>query len=1130
MKTVRLLPENELHKCWAAYLNMARHNLFTTLTFIARVTEIQRNQPKTDPRGFTLKPDNEEEIHMMAVLKDIPGPEKEKRLAELLLHHFPFLKYVSQSNKDCKKSYEPSLEEMTKSLALMARVINFYRNRYSHGQRSWEVMSSDQNRMIEDRKRERICGKMLTALTTASIRTIKERYRAGNNRTQEGMIDENSFKFITDSRMDMRTRKMNTGHFLYPVTLDQYLEDNEGRKCMKLTSVGLIQLTCLFLQKKYANEFLFQSHFLDAFEESAEPPKLPKRRLISEVLTAMSVKMPESKLSMKNDAVQVALDALNEIRKCPKELFDLLSDEDRCEFMTTATDGSPVLLRRHGDRFPQLALKLLDTTKALPTLRFHVNTGCFRFLFNENKTCIDGKQRVRVLQKAVNGFGRIQEVEKMRQDCLSGAPGQLFSGTPVLTVEQSAGRGTEIFPYITDATTRYFMDGDNIAMSFGDRFASFRQSASGKPPVDNPTPDIWMSRHSLQGMLFLNTLAGGKAVEDVVRKNMTAFRNLFSDIASGVLSPETVAADSTDAAAFILKSYEIRKADIPEKILEYLSVHKHSSRFAEYKESLVKTMIQDSKNRLERMKRELKTAKSSGNKPGKKSFVRIRPGKLAESLAQDIVLLQRESAQRKMTGLNYSIMQGAIASFSSQDAKGDLTAIFIRAGLIGENCTQGTHPFLHDVMHDSKTVDTVSFLVSYHKRRLSFLNAGIDDKEPFLHPDSGRWAERDASYYRRLAQQYLSRPVCLPRTVFEEPIRQALMAYNGKGANELHGRITTALNDEGRCNTSFMVINYFHCCLKDYAQPFYGLCFGGMDHNNGYRFFTTVRNHPKAFAELKKSLNKDSVFFKVLGEIELEQDKESVNRKPGAPALSLEEEIELIHKDFKIFTETEKTLRRYSVQDQVLFLAASKVIERTVELPNGSNGLLLREVGTQDSLMLNGTVSFDAGIKLKSGAYSSIHMEGIKLKDSGNILRLLNDRRVQDILEYHKEETVSAAAISEEIERYDGMRVTVFGSILEYENKILDGIGRDALLQNLEQKDSKHVDFKFVQTFDSHNKEASKTTLRVIRNAFSHNSYPRAKERIAEKEQVIIHDGSIPGTAISISQKAKDIADHTPSN
>lgn len=1131
MKTVRILPEQELHKYWAAYLNMARHNLFTTLTYIGQLTGIQRHEKVQTQKGYTLNADNEEEIHMMAVLIDTPAPEKEKRLGELMLHHFPFLRYTTIPDKDCEESYEPTLNEMRKALTCMARVMNLYRNRYSHGPRSWEVLSFNHDRMIKERGRERICGRMLTALTTASVRTIKERYKAGKNKTQEGMIDENSFKFITNRRVDMKTRSYDYKHFLYPVRQDPSLQDNEGRKCLMMTPVGLMQLTCLFLQKKYANEFLTQSHFLDAFEQSAVAPKLPERRLISEVMTALSMRMPESKLSMKSDSVQVALDTLNEIRKCPKELFDLLSDKDRREFMTIASDGSPVLLRRSGDRFPELAMKLMDVTETFPSLRFHVNTGTFRFLFNEHKICIDGKERVRILQKPVNCFGRLHEVEKMRQDCLNAGAGTLFSGTPVLTLEQSAGQETGIFPYITDTYSRYFIDGDNIAMSFGDRPASFGQNASGKPSVDNPIPDIWMSRHSLQGMLFLSILSGGQAVEDVIREAVEAFHKLFTDIAEGKLTPDTVAEASTDAASYIFVNYGIRKADIPEKIINYLSEEKVSSRFTEYKETLVKSMINDSESRLKRLECDLISAKSPDNKPGKKSFVQIRPGKLAGDIAKDIVLLQRESPQRKMTGLNYSIMQGAIATFSRENAgtKSDLLSMFTKAGLVGKNCTQGTHPFLHEVMLDSKTEDTVSFYISYHQHRLSFLKADVDSGEPFLHKESGRWAERDASYYRLQAEQYLSRPVCLPRTIFEDPIRQILMSYDGKGAAELHEAIGTALNDTGRCNTAFMAISYFDCCLEDGAQPFYGFFEGDMNHDNGYRFFDTVRNHPKAAKMLLERLDKDSVFFKELSRTVALGHKEGPNsKKPCVSTLSIDEEIDIIHRDFKKLTKTEKALRRYSVQDQMLFLAAKKVIEGVVRIPEGTEGIKLSDIGLKKSPALNSTISFDADIRLSKGAHSSIHVENIKLKDSGDISKLLNDSRVQSILEYHKNETVNASDLSKELEKYDETRSDVFGRVLEYENKILDGFSWEDIQLSLRQMGSAHVDFKFVLALDKLNNEASKTTLRVIRNAFSHNSYPRAEEKTAEKNTVRIHDGSIPGTASTISKKAIDIADSTP--
>ena len=150
-----------------------------------------------------------------------------------------------------------------------------------------------------------------------------------------------------------------------------------------------MQLVCLLLEKKYITEFLTQSRFLNAFKDDAKAPRLSDRRLILEVFSDLRIRMAQKKIDSTRDDVQVALDMLNELKKCPNELFELLGPEDRASFSVMSSTGEPVLLRRSSDRFTQLALQWFDVNKAFSRIRFQVNAGVFRYLFNERKTCLD---------------------------------------------------------------------------------------------------------------------------------------------------------------------------------------------------------------------------------------------------------------------------------------------------------------------------------------------------------------------------------------------------------------------------------------------------------------------------------------------------------------------------------------------------------------------------------------------------------------------------------------------------------------------------------------------------------------------------------------------------------------------
>lgn len=126
----------------------------------------------------------------------------------------------------------------------------------------------------------------------------------------------------------------------------------------------------------------------------------------------------------------LALDMLNELQKCPSELFETLSPKDRSRFrvevdITNSSENnssdnseeSQVLMMRFQDRFPRLALRYIDECNVFDKIRFQLSLGKYRYAFYD-KMCIDSKEpdRVRSLQKDLNGFGRLQEIEEERKN------------------------------------------------------------------------------------------------------------------------------------------------------------------------------------------------------------------------------------------------------------------------------------------------------------------------------------------------------------------------------------------------------------------------------------------------------------------------------------------------------------------------------------------------------------------------------------------------------------------------------------------------------------------------------------------------------------------------------------------
>lgn len=1151
-----LLPDSEMLPIWAAYFNMARYNMYTTLVHIAAAT------------GLSDGENMENRMDHMKVLYEAVDPEIGLRLRKLICSHFPFVSWMCARNCDNDNNVESgehmvSLRDLRDCLKTLSFTLNYYRNLYSH---SRAIETRPEDIIAKSRKTERRTGLYLKNICTISARRVKIRFSDKDNRGQIGMIDEWSLKFITEGKIKIQTKiengrkirepKDNPNYFLNPLVQDPNGALNDGTNPEKLSTVGKLQLVCLLLEKKYITEFLTQSHFLDAFKNDAQAPKLSDRRLILEVLSDLRIRMPQKKIDSTRDDVQVALDMLNELKKCPNELFELLGPEDRASFSVMSSTGEHILLRRSTDRFTQLALQWFDVNKTFSRLRFQLNTGVFRYLFNDSKTCLDGKTRLRVLQEPLNCFGRVQEVEDMRISHRRDGNDGPWVGFEIKGFDEAARNDADCLPYINDARTRYLLDGDNIGIRFGEDSESSGDYIptinieDGKYRVKCRPAQCTMSIYELQAMLFFHLLNPGKKgepapVEKIIIDKVEAYRKLFADIRDGRLIPSGL--DETALGSQLTAKYGISMSDIPDKISDYLlgKVNGRNS-FKTYRKRLIDTLREETDYRKRRLAENLAAMRSDMNKPGKPGFVQLRPGSLASFIAKDIVFFQEGNAVQKMTGLNFSIMQGLIATFGSCEGAtiDDLRTVFHNAGLIGADGTCGAHPFLA-IAFNSGVNTTLALYNEYLKAREAYLSGDIPDTAPFLHSDRMKWAVRDDTYYKEYANRCLQRPVMLPRRLFEVAIRNKILSLKGKNADFLKDAILEAGN---RCNSAYMIDSYFFYVKDDNPQVFHGACEGDMVHTFGYRFFQTVRKDIDTAESILAGLRKDKennhrTYMNALT-MAINWAKNTPLPKPTKleivpkpKVLSPKEKVAIIKRAFNEYSATEKALRRYVVQDELLFMAAMETISSML----GVNGeeWKLGSIGPQRKSVLD-TILPSAKTRArfsyvkrnnithnetkKTSIEFTIEQRDVPLKDYGEVYRLLADERLYGLLKYHRNDVILASDLKSELDAYDHRRVGVFKDILGYERKVTNGVSLRQLREAMSEVRSKDIDFKVMQNFDTENDALTKNELRTIRNAFCHNSYP---DKNVSGTTKIIHGAEVPGTANEISDRVREISSNT---
>lgn len=1075
---------------FAAYFNMGRQNAYISLIHISRSAGLTESENK-ESRLFEMKA-------VTRLSRGKEKPETREYLLRQLHRHFPMLKIMMACEQADARSKVATPDMAYRAFVHLFRVLNYERDRASH--HLFTDTRTDDEKYIES---ERRVAKYLNHCFTVAMRIVRTRF--GLDSAAMSFLTRERYKMVSTGVKDKRGRwrkkaEINPG-FAYAVV------DENGR----LSDVGRIFLACQFVEKRYVSMLLDAMYAADSKTSGLyRREREEQRKIVREIFGVCRVRLPKERLDNEREDIALALDMLNELKKCPAELFDRLSPADQQCFRVISAEGDEeFLLKRSTDRFASLALRYIDERALFDKIRFQVNFGKYCYCLKADKHCVDGQTRVRVLQKELNGFGRIGEVERRR---IGQDEQRYWNGSALIRRFEDVVRNEVAdLPYVTDCRTHYLFNGDRIGLAFTTgRHPYLDRSGNYMPAIDADhrviciPPVCWLSLYELPAMLFHTLLCDDErgATEEIVRSCVARYRKFFGDVRDGkvgnivCVDPEHPQPEEYGA---LEKRYGIAWRDIPDKIRDYL-VGRTRSSFDRYAADTVDRMIEKTKNRIRRFQEEWAVVGKKENKIGKRSYVDIRPGRLAGFLAQDIVFFQPSKlegdrfGQDKPTGLNYRVIQASIALYDARNGDqswAEFVRMFKTAGLVD---SPNEHPFLKAVL-ERRPLDTVEFYRFYLEARLEALEEirkRCDYRKAyFLHANRAKWAVRDEAYYRSLAGRYLRQPVELPRGLFEADIRERLLKRCG---SDERGESCRNELEKARCNVTYMIARYLHHFEQDESQPFYRFArsYRIKEELDGEKRFEPVEAYCER--DFKKELELRADRWKVA-----EVDKRSrrpTGRMREATPEEREAERQRLRKYYREYDTCERALRRYKVQDMLLFLMAKKIILAHDVSVDGFELGGIRPDG--ETSMLELKVPFSMTIALKDGRRKTIRQESIKIKNYGDFFRFLYDDRIKSLLPQIESVTLDRAVLEEELMRYDRVRPQIFDLILKFEKSIVD--------RHPELTNDRHGFTDLLQWAYEMNEEDRKS-VRIVRNAFSHNFYPNDRN---------LHRSELPHVATEI--------------
>lgn len=1078
-----VLPQESLGSnkyIYGTYIEMAFHNFFLNMRHIFKmvfgedIMDLAKQNYKPKKEGQQWDEDfANEPLVWRPIFNSFRNalPEDALKIEKLIDRHFPMLVAVKDFTSNSRNYKEKSSVDI---LEIFSQTMRVLRNVYSH----YKIPLYENQVNVYERNEDFIAESLKHAFL-GSKRIVKTRFAFSDT----DMQCTEQYKFRTDPRQrDNRGRAMRIKEeipgFRYGLT---------ERSSQHLSSFGLIFLTSLFLEKKYSK----------ILTDKLRVIPLNDQAVVNELIAVYRIRLTNEKFHVTKDTDALALDILTELRRCPKELFELLKPEDQAKFrITSDTDelSEDVLMVRQRDRFPHLVMKYIDDAKLFENIRFQVSLGKYFFRFYD-KYCIDNESeaRVRALSENVNGFGRLSEIETAR-NAIWNETIRKFEDVHKNTADEE--------PYVTDHHPRYVINGNRIAMHIFNQEPSMYLPELTTDGAKNLPPSCWMSIYELPAMAFLLHLKTPSEVEGIIKSTVANYKKLFSDIQEGILLP----VDSEEQLTAILSSEygDISIPDIPKDIVDYLLKRNKAaqSRFEQCAAALIDKLIEQTRYKKERFLEQRNLASNpKQNKIGKKAFVHIQPGKLASFLAKDIMFFQPNDLENKnkLTGMNFNILQSVLALYNNGNIE-DLKRTLLSAHIIGKQDDKMCNPIVMRIMQRRVLLGNIlDFYVAYLEERFAYLaECKRQDKHtlPFLHADRMRWQEHDEDYYKAKAGRYLKdhtsdidKPIELPRGMFDKYIREELMDMTS---------MKDLASDPSK-NISYLIYGYFKNVMLDDCTPIYEAPRTYAILNALYR--TSPRSPKKYYStqQIRKALMRNN-------DKSLHKDIKEYIEKLG-PA-KRNEESDHMARILKNLKDNETTLKRYKIQDIIMFLIAKKLLmseENDTERIVAINNIHLCDI--LDKNALSQKIRFSVTITSANGKDKTITQDNLKLKDYAKFYRFLNDRRLPSLLDLVNKSRIEKTLIEEELTGYDKVHTSILEKVFEYERQYVE--------QHSEVETSI---FSEIIRGDISFNDNETNVLKNTRNAFAHCSYPKYWQ-LGEEARV----QNIPRKAIAISDTFTEI-------
>lgn len=1138
-----------VNAAFAAYANLARHNLYLVFNDIAQKAAI--------PLG--KNEEGEEQLPEHLILKYLHSPDKarqEARVIRGLEKAFPFITPLSRAIMDYadedEKRPQPSRTQQNTLLPAqyarlfkdMARLLHKLRNSLTHAAQPIPELSAGQIRFMEK-------------LFDAAVRSIKVRHQYAESDMKHLRRRISNPRYFRHNKSQSPEEKSIANPDFKNLT------DQQGR----FTQEGMVFFLCLFLSRHEGYQLLLQ---IPGFKDGHPHARQARPR----VFTRFYLHLPHGRLDSQTPANthSLALDMIGELARCPQDLYERLPPWEQAQYQVSpddeqaethgafggqhGTEGheaeNTLLFIRHQERFTPLMLNYLEQTRAFRQLGFQIDLGNFYFAAypktlyaHDPDLC---SEEIRRLKKKVLTFAHLNTQATWRKPPTWQA----------LERENMTEGHPE--PHIVKTQPHYHLPDDNIALGQINPEAIYPslEERTDTPekryhPPGNPRPDFYLSRHELAPLCFYQMLqqkhGKGTDLETLLFQYRQAIKAVFQDIKENKALFQGCVSDleALDArlaenpryhyGAPEARSFPLVARNLPEVLQHYLLGKASGLSLLQQARNTLALLQEDTQHRLKHLRRQTQAeSRTNRNRPGDARQRLPKAGNMADFLARDILRLQpayRPDEPRKAGSLLFAELQTRLAFYGRDKAM--LPQLCRNMGLID---SENPHPFLEQLLNRNFP-GTIGFYKAYLEQRQSYLEDVRNSLRSEEQLAAYAWLpRREAPREYEAICQHIHRleetPINLPRSLFLAPCLHIL-----EQIAETCPGLKAALQGMARFNGTYLIQLYYTHVLEDSHPRVYDL---PRNYKVIDQAYDTRRDHelrnplPQQYMYTQPNQTITDPGCQVLDQERLKLWSSTLpnpveqKRRGRMPGVQPTPE-QLLHSRKAAclgFYESEKDLRQTRTQDQVLFMAAHSLLQ-DMEVEQALKALKLRDMNRN---ILNTHVPYQLELHGKT-----ITVEQVRLKHLGQLRHMLKDRRLPGLLNYYAAEQIRYEDLKQELEIYQRCRLEFFSHLLQFEAWVLEQDGPPP-----RQVGSLHgcILEHYFKRHPHPTQETRKAEMRVLRHAFCQQQYPMLESAVTAQHPLArpmlkealsqLHQPGTGSPARWFAEKAKTLYTYGPGN